>query len=68
MPSQTSKAKKQKKNKQTKKQPGNNNNSTKTTNSTQHTRTKKVEIPGFEPGASHMRSERSTTELYPRCC
>ena len=27
---------------------------------------KKVEIPGFEPGASHMRSERSTTELYPR--
>ena len=35
-------------------------------NSTQHTRfkLKKVEIPGFEPGASHMRSERSTTELY----
>ena len=49
MPSQTSKAKNEQ-NKQTKKQPGNNNNSTKTTNSTQHTRTKKVEIPGFEPG------------------
>ena len=27
---------------------------------------KYLEIPGFEPGASHMRSERSTTELYPR--
>ncbi len=24
-----------------------------------------VEIPGFEPGASYMRSKRSTTELYP---
>ena len=58
--------KKKQTNKQTKTKPGNNNNSTKTTNSTQHTRTKKVEIPGFEPGASHMRSERSTTELYPR--
>ena len=22
-------------------------------------------MPGFEPGASHMRSERSTTELHP---
>ena len=26
---------------------------------------KKVEMPGIEPGASHMRSERSTTELHP---
>ena len=25
-----------------------------------------MEISGFEPEASHMRSERSTTELYPR--
>ena len=25
-----------------------------------------VEMPGFEPGAFHMRSERSTTELHPR--
>ena len=24
-----------------------------------------LEVPGFEPGASHMRSERSTTELHP---
>ena len=24
-----------------------------------------VEMPGFEPGAFHMRSERSTTELHP---
>ena len=24
-----------------------------------------MEIPGFEPGASYMRSKRSTTELYP---
>ena len=23
-------------------------------------------MPGIEPGASHMRSERSTTELHPR--
>ena len=23
-------------------------------------------MPGFEPGASHMRSERSTTELHPQ--
>ena len=23
-------------------------------------------MPGIEPGASHMRSERSTTELQPR--
>ena len=27
---------------------------------------KDVEMPGFEPGAFHMRSERSTTELHPR--
>ncbi|KAL0120741.1 hypothetical protein PUN28_008423 [Cardiocondyla obscurior] len=27
---------------------------------------KKLEIPGIEPGAFHMQSERSTTELYPR--
>ena len=27
---------------------------------------KKVEMPGIEPGASHMRSERSTTELHPQ--
>ena len=35
-----------------------------------------VEMPGFEPGASYMRSKRSTTELHPhlyepqsfRCC
>ena len=26
---------------------------------------KEVEMPGIEPGASHMRSERSTTELHP---
>ena len=26
---------------------------------------KNVEMPGIEPGASHMRSERSTTELHP---
>ena len=24
-----------------------------------------VEMPGIEPGASHMQSERSTTELHP---
>ena len=24
-----------------------------------------VEMPGFEPGTFHMRSERSTTELHP---
>ena len=24
-----------------------------------------MEMPGIEPGASHMRSERSTTELHP---
>ena len=34
----------------------NNNNSNKK---------KKVEMPGIEPGAFHMRSERSTTELHP---
>lgn len=27
---------------------------------------KSVEMPGIEPGASHMRSERSTTELHPQ--
>ena len=27
---------------------------------------KKVEISGFEPEASRMQSERSTTELYPQ--
>ena len=26
---------------------------------------KKVEMPGLEPGASRMQSERSTTELHP---
>lgn len=26
---------------------------------------KKLEMLGIEPGASHMRSERSTTELHP---
>ena len=26
---------------------------------------KQLEIPGIEPGAFHMQSERSTTELYP---
>ena len=25
-----------------------------------------LEMPGIEPGASHMRSERSTTEPHPR--
>ena len=25
-----------------------------------------MEVPGIEPGASHMQSERSTTELYPQ--
>ena len=29
-------------------------------------RKKKMEMPGIEPGASHMRSERSTTELHPQ--
>ena len=29
---------------------------------------KKVEMPGIEPGASRMRSERSTTELHPQSC
>ena len=67
---------KNKKNKQT--EPGNKKTHleittiavvTKTTNSSHNTHAQtKVEIPGFEPGASHMRSERSTTELYPRCC
>ena len=27
--------------------------------------TKWLETPGIEPGTSHMRSERSTTELHP---
>ena len=27
-----------------------------------------MEMPGIEPGASHMRSERSTTELHPQAC
>ena len=27
---------------------------------------KAVEMPGIEPGASRMQSERSTTELHPR--
>ena len=27
---------------------------------------KNMEMPGIEPGAFHMRSERSTTELHPR--
>ncbi len=27
---------------------------------------KDLEMPGIEPGASHMRSERSTTELHPQ--
>ena len=26
---------------------------------------KKLEMPGIEPGAFHMQSERSTTELHP---
>ena len=26
---------------------------------------KNLEMPGIEPGAFHMRSERSTTELHP---
>ena len=26
---------------------------------------KSMEMPGFEPGASYMRSKRSTTELHP---
>ncbi len=26
---------------------------------------KQVEMPGIEPGAFHMQSERSTTELHP---
>lgn len=26
---------------------------------------KVLEMPGIEPGASHMQSERSTTELHP---
>ena len=27
--------------------------------------TKQLEIPGIEPGAFHMQSERATTALYP---
>ena len=27
---------------------------------------KKLEMPGIEPGAFHMQSERSTTELHPQ--
>ena len=27
---------------------------------------KRVEVPGIEPGAFHMQSERSTTELHPQ--
>lgn len=27
----------------------------------------RMEMPGIEPGASHMQSERSTTELHPHC-
>jgi hypothetical protein len=26
---------------------------------------KQMEMPGIEPGAFHMQSERSTTELHP---
>jgi hypothetical protein len=26
---------------------------------------KELEMPGIEPGAFHMQSERSTTELHP---
>ena len=62
----------QKKNKQTNKQTKNNLEITTIAqkqqilhNTMAHAQ-KKVEILGFEPGASHMRSERSTTELYPR--
>ena len=29
-------------------------------------RRKKVEMPGIEPGAFHMQSERSTTEPHPQ--
>ncbi|KNC21939.1 hypothetical protein FF38_12077 [Lucilia cuprina] len=29
--------------------------------------TKQSNMPGIEPGASHMQSERSTTELHPLC-
>ena len=28
---------------------------------------RKLEMPGIEPGAFHMRSERSTTEPHPLC-
>ena len=27
-----------------------------------------LEMPGIEPGAFHMQSERSTTELHPLMC
>ena len=27
-----------------------------------------VEMPGIEPGAFHMQSERATTALHPRTC
>ena len=27
---------------------------------------KSLEMPGFEPGASYMRSKRSTAELHPQ--
>jgi hypothetical protein len=33
-----------------------------------HMQKKAVETPGIEPGASRMRSERSTTELHPLPC
>lgn len=28
---------------------------------------KLMEVPGIEPGAFHMRSERDTTTLHPQC-
>ena len=30
-----------------------------------HDSQNRMEMPGFEPGASYMRSKRSTTELHP---
>ena len=36
------------------------------THSAQLQRIKSLEMPGIEPGASHMQSERSTTELHPQ--
>ena len=35
---------------------------------TKHKIKNKLEMPGIEPGAFHMQSERSTAELHPLVC